>query len=65
MRLAAHGPAGKRVAKLMKQNNEEQRQIFKNIPRDGRIDSFSQLNFIYRYKKPRPMKKNINSKALE
>src|SRR5438132_4468761 len=58
---AAYLTARKRMSELMKRDNEEQCQIFRYVPSDGRITASSHTDFECRHKKPRPVQKYINS----
>ena len=55
VRGAAHLAAGHGMAKLMREHDGEERQVFQDIPEDGAVSAARALDFVDSDKKPGPM----------
>jgi hypothetical protein len=49
------------MSELMHQDDQEERNIFEDIPGDGRVASGAALNLVNRNQEPPPMQKYIDS----
>jgi hypothetical protein len=49
------------MAEFVNQDDEEQSQIFQDVPKYGRVAARPALDLVHRDEKPGPMQENINS----
>lgn len=64
-RLAADLARGQRVAELVHEHDDEQRDVFSDVPGERRVGGAAQANEIPGGEKPRPMEVNVDASEAE